>query len=172
MTPPDLRQMHMFDFCKDLTPADRELLAQMAINVNTLRVVEKAVEWGHVQTPSYIPAWFEDKRYTVVLQWLSLFAIMAYLNENRKAATLWDIYNRVTEKIRSAIREGTWPREWTMPGKRTVDRRVNEIASDRPENQIKSDKGLPRAQATRAGEYIPNPALYPHVTKILEGNTK
>jgi len=172
MSAPDLRQKHLFDFCGNLTPEDREDLGRLAIKINTLRRVEDAIEKGHVQTPAFIPGWFDDKNYIAALQWLAFFAIRGYISEHRKPAELHDIYNRVLEKIRAATREGTWPREWKMPSKRSVDRRVNEIASKNAlENHIMR-QGKPRAIASSAGFYVPNPALFEDVAKILEGAGK
>jgi hypothetical protein len=168
----DLRQKHLFDFCSNLTPEDREDLGRLAIKINTLRRVEDAIEKGHVQTPTFIPGWFDDKSYIAALQWLSFFAIRGYFSENHKSAELHDIYNRVLEKIRGANRDGTWPKEWKFPSKRSIDRRVNEIASNKVlENHIMRD-GKPRVIATSAGYYIPSPLLYPDVADILEGRRK
>ena len=172
MSVPDLRQKHLFDFCGNLTPEDREDLGRLAIKINTLRRVEDAIEKGHVQTPTFIPGWFDDKNYITALQWLAFFAIRGYLSEHRKPAELQDICNRVLEKIRAAIREDSWPRGWKTPSKRSVDRRVNEIASKKAlENHIMCG-GKPRVIAASAGFYVPNPALYEDVAKILEGSTQ
>ena len=172
MSAPDLRQKHLFDFCGNLTPEDREDLGRLATKINTLRRVEEAIEKGHVQTPAFIPGWFDDKNFITTLQWLAFFAIRGYLSENHHPAELHDIYNRVVEKIRAAIREGTWPREWKIPSKRSVDRRVNEIASKKLlENHIMRE-GKPRVIATSAGFYAPSPALYEDVAKILGVSTR
>jgi hypothetical protein len=168
----DLRQSKVFAPYEHLTPEDREDLGRLAVKVNTLRRVEDAIAKGHVQTPTFIPGWFDDKNYITTLQWLAFFAIRGYLSENHHPAELHDIYNRVVEKIRAAIREGTWPRDWKTPSKRSVDRRVNEIASKKLlENHIMRD-GKPRVIAASAGFYAPNPALYEDVAKILEGPGK
>ena len=168
----DLRQSKLFAPYEHLTPEDREDLSRLAVKVNTLRRVEDAIEKGHVQTPTFIPEFYADKNYIEALQWLAFYSIRGYVSEHRKPATLWDIYHRVVEKIRSAQREGAWPKAWKIPSKRSVDRRVNEIASSNPiENHIMRG-GKPRVIATTAGNYIPSPALYEDVAKILEGNAK
>jgi len=120
----------------------------------------------------FIPAFYEDKTFQEVIQWLAFYAIRGYMSENQKPPTLLDIYYRVREKVYSAIREGAWPKKWPAPSKRTVDRRVNEIASNKPKENLIMDKGCPRVIATKAGEYIPNPALYEDVAKILERSTQ
>ena len=172
MSAPDLRQKHLFDFCGNLTPEDREDLGRLAIKINTLRRVEDAIEKGHVQTPTFIPEFYADKNYIEALQWLAFYSIRGYVSEHRKPATLWDIYHRVVEKIRSAQREGAWPKAWKIPSKRSVDRRVNEIASSNPiENHIMRS-GKPRVIATTAGNYIPSPFFYEDVAKILEASTR
>jgi hypothetical protein len=168
----DLRQSKLFAPYEHLTPEDREDLSRLAVKVNTLRRVEDAIAKGHVQTPSYIPEWYRDKDYIEALQWLAFFSIRGYISEHRKPATLYDIYYRVVEKIRSAIREGAWPKDWKIPSKRTVDRRVNEIASSNPAHNQIMRGGKPRVIATSAGNYIPSPALYEDVAKILEASTR
>ena len=168
----DLRQSKLFAPYEHLTPEDREDLGRLAVKVNTLRRVEDAIAKGHVQTPSYIPEWYRDKDYIEALQWLAFFSIRGYISEHRKPATLYDIYYRVVEKIRSAIREGAWPKDWKIPSKRTVDRRVNEIASSNPAHNQIMRGGKPRVIATSAGNYIPSPALYEDVAKILEASTR
>jgi hypothetical protein len=168
----DLRQAKLFEPFGALTPEDREDFGALLNKVNTLRRVEECLAKGHVQTPTFIPEFYADKNYIEALQWLAFFSIRGYLSEHRKPAELHDIYNRVLEKIRAAIRESSWPREWKMPSKRSVDRRVNEIASKNPlENHIMRG-GKPRVIAASAGFYVPNPALFEDVAKILEGNGK
>jgi len=165
----DLRQKKLLEPYDHLTPGDREDIASVAQKINTLRRVEEAIATGHVQTATFIPDFYENKTYIEVLQWLSFYSIRGYVSEHRKPAALRDIYYRVVEKVRSAQREGSWPQEWQVPSKRTVDRRVNEIASlNRLENHIMRGT-TPRVICTTAGEYIPNPALYEDVAKILEG---
>ena len=168
----DLRQSKVFAPYEHLTPEDREDLGRIAVKVNTLRRVEDAIEKGHVQTPTFIPEFYADKNYIEALQWLAFYSIRGYVSEHRKPATLWDIYHRVVEKIRSAQREGAWPKAWKIPSKRSVDRRVNEIASANPiENHIMRG-GKPRVIATTAGNYIPSPFFYEDVAKILEASTR
>ena len=163
----DLRQARLFEPYKYLSPEDREDFGRIINKVNTLRRVEEALATGHVQTPTFIPEFYADKTYIEVLQWLCFFSIRGYLSEHRKPARLQDIYYRVIEKIKSARREGSWPEIWKLPSKRTIDRRVNEIASSNvKENRIMSGSRA-RVIATTAGEYCPNPSLYEDVSAIL-----
>jgi hypothetical protein len=166
----DLRQKRLFEPFNHLTPEDREDLGHLAGKINTLRRVEEALATGYVKTPTLIPEFYGDKNYIEALQWLSFYSIRGYMSEHRKPASLSDIYYRVVEKIKAAQREGTWPQEWKVPSKRTIDRRVNEIASNNPlENHIMAGN-RPRVICTSAGFYCPNPALYEDVAKILEGS--
>ena len=167
----DLRQKKLLEPYESLTPEDHEDLNHLATKINTLRRVEQAIESGHVQTPTFIPEFYADKSYIEVLQWLVFYSIRGYLSEHRKPATLWDIYHRVVEKVRSAERDGSWPGEWSIPSKRTIDRRVNEVASSNPKENRIMQGTLPRVIATAAGFYVPNPALYEDVAKILEAST-
>jgi hypothetical protein len=172
MSVPDARQRKLLEPYADLTPNDLMHFHELASDVNILRRVQKAMDEGHIATPSFIPAFYEDKTFQEVIQWLAFYAIRGYMSENQKPPTLLDIYYRVREKVYSAIREGAWPKKWPAPSKRTVDRRVNEIASNKPKENLIMDKGCPRVIATKAGEYSPNPALYEDVAKILEGSTQ
>jgi len=164
----DIRQKRFLEPFNHLTTEDREDIGQVANKINTLRRVEEALTTGHVKTPTFIPEFYADKSYIEVLQWLAFYSIRGYMTEHHKPPTLWDIYHRVVEKIRAAQREGTWPKDWRIPSKRTIDRRVNEIASDNAlENHIMSGT-KPRVICTSPGFYCPNPALYEDVANILE----
>ena len=165
---PDLRQGRLLEPYERLTPGDRQHLHKIASDLNTLRRVEDAVRDGYVETQTYIPGFLADKDYIVNLQWFAFYAVRGYASQHHKPATLVDIYQRVAENVRSLQREGAWPRDWKYPSKRTIDRRVNEIASANPiENHI-MDEAKPRVICTRAGEYLPNPALFEDIGKILE----
>jgi len=168
MSSQDLRQKRLLEPYDHLTPADREDIASVATKIDTLRRVEEAVATGHVQTPTFLPEFYEDKPYIEALQWLTFYAIRGYVSEHRRPAPLQDIYNRVAEKIRVAQSENKWPKTWRFPGRSTIDRRANEVASaNSKENRIMR-KGLPRALGLGGGLYIPNPALYEDVARILE----
>jgi len=172
MSTPDLREGRLLEPYERLTPGDRQHLHKIASDLNTLRRVEDAVRDGYVETQTYIPGFLADKDYIVNLQWFAFYAVRGYASQHHKAPTLIDIYQRVAETVRSLQREGAWPKDWKFPSKRTIDRRVNEIASANAiENHI-MDGAKPRVICTRAGEYLPNPALFEDIAKILEGSTQ
>jgi len=167
LSTPDLRQAKLLEPYERLTAGDRQHLHKIASDLNTLRRVEQAVRDGYVETQTYIPGFLADKDYIVNLQWFAFYAVRGYASQHRKPATLVDIYQRVAETVRSLQREGAWPRDWKFPSKRTIDRRVNEIASpNATENHI-MDRGRTRVICTRAGEYLPNPALFEDIERLL-----
>lgn len=75
--------------------------------------------------------------------------------KDEKPATLISIYFSVHDRIGKERQIGVWPREWKQPGKRTVDRRVNEAADPRF-----YENGVPKIVAVTAGVYQPNPILF------------
>jgi len=50
------------------------------------------------------------------------------LHHQGKTAYLQNIYTIVKQRIHTRRKNGKWPPEWGYPGKRTIDRRVNEAA--------------------------------------------
>lgn len=82
-------------------------------------------------------------------------AVFARWNDKIKPSTLVSIFYRVNDRISKERTLGRWPREWKNPGKRTIDRRVNEAADPR----FYEDR-VPKIVAVTAGEYQPNPKLF------------
>ena len=80
-------------------------------------------------------------------------AIMGYWTTEHKPSTLMRVFCRVQDRIKELKAMGNWP--WKIPGKRTVDRRVNEAADPRF-----YEDGAPKIVAVTAGEYQPNPQLF------------
>jgi hypothetical protein len=72
-----------------------------------------------------------------------------------KESTLYEIADKVKQQIRQLIKDGKWNKRWKFPGKRTIDRRVNEAC----EPTWFSD-GVPRLASTKAGFYVPNPVRF------------
>jgi len=99
-------------------------------------------------------------------QQLAIEAVYGYWNQYRRPAGLKDIEARVREKIRILMADGKWPYEPVEKiQKRTIDRRVNEAASQNPlENYFLVDSRTPRIVRVEINEhdsfYKPNPALY------------
>lgn len=65
---------------------------------------------------------------------------------------------KVQDKIRMLKTTGRWG--WKIPGKRTIDRRVNEAADPRF-----YDDGVPKIVAVTAGVYAPNAQLFKEKSK-------
>jgi hypothetical protein len=72
----------------------------------------------------------------------------------QKKATLQAIFHRVGDMIREMRSMGTWPYRTWQPGKRYVDRRVNEAADPR----FYEDEP-PKIVCVTAGVYSTNPEL-------------
>ena len=170
----DLRQAKLLEPFKHVAPEVRESVAILLNEAETAGRVREAMAKGRVATPAFIPSFYADKTYIEAIQWLAFYSIRGYFSEHLRAAGLDDIYSRVAEKIRASKREGAWPEGWGFPRKRSVDRRVNEIASANSlHNHImRGTGGKPRVIAATAGFYMPNPALYEDVAKILEASTR
>ena len=168
----DLRQAKLLEPFKHVAPEVRESVAILLNEAETAGRVREAIAKGHVATPTFIPEFYADKTYIESLQWLAFFSIRGYFSEHQKAASLDDIYSRVLENIRASKRERTWPEGWGFPRKRSIDRRVNEIASAKPHENHIMHGAKPRAIAATAGFYLPNPALYEDVAKKLEASTR
>ena len=80
--------------------------------------------------------------------------IFSRWNMEHKPCTLTYINSKVQARI--AIEYGTlWPTQWRIVGKRTVDRRVNEVADPR----FYKD-GVAKVVAVTSGLYEPNPELF------------
>ena len=82
-------------------------------------------------------------------------AIFSKWNNDGKFSSLLDIYRFVTRKVKEDIETGRWPKSWKPPGKRTVDRRVNEVADPRF-----YDDHIPKIVSVTAGVYTVNPKLF------------
>lgn len=82
-------------------------------------------------------------------------AVFKVWNEKQRAATLHEIWTYVRDHIETEHKLGAWPSNWGFPGKRTVDRRVNEAADPRFYKDA-----TPKIVAASAGKYQPNPELF------------
>lgn len=81
-------------------------------------------------------------------------------NEQKRDAKLDEIFHGVRRKIASDLENGEWPRIWNAyPIKRTVDRRVNELA-DGKHPRFWGEQGFPVCVSLRPGFYRPNPRLF------------
>jgi len=167
--PQDLRQKLLLECFPNLTLQDQKSVLHSADTMNQARRIETAVREGVVKTPSYLPDFFEKKDYIKALQLLVVHSIRGYFSEHQRGAGLDDIYSRVLEKIRVLRQDEEWPHDWKTPRKRTVDRRVNEVASPNPEENLVMENGVSYVIALKAGLYIPSPALFEDVARIVKG---
>lgn len=124
-------------------------------DVEAAEQVMKALKQGHVKTPHYVPDILSNLTYLKVIRGLCTQAVYARWNRLKKPSTLNQIYGFVDEWIHTAIATGQWRKKWTVPSKRTVDRRTNECADSR----FYVDKVTPIV-GIKAGIYIPNPYLF------------
>ena len=131
--------------------------------------IREAVRLGGLKTPSYYPDFLKNGEEIRVLQRLVAESIRGYFSEHRRPAPLDAIYSRVMEKIWILRQDGQWPTAWNpRPTKRTIDRRANEVASRNPLENLTMIDGKPFAIAAKAGSYLPNPALFEDVARILK----
>ena len=164
----DLRQKLLLDCFPNLTLQDKKALLHSADTMNQARRIETAVREGVIKTPSYLPDFFENKDYIKALQILVVESIRGYFSEYQRGASLDDVYSRVLEKIRVLKQDEQWPHDWKTPRKRTVDRRVNETASGNPAENLLMENGVSYVIALKPAVYIPNPALFEDVARILK----
>jgi tryptophan 2,3-dioxygenase len=119
--------------------------------------VRTAMQQGSAETPKSKPP--EDHAYLAVIRAKAASAVYAYYNEQKKPAPLWQIFQRVQKSIQY---DEQWHQDWRIPGKRTVDRRVNEAAEAK-----NYPDGITPIVAVRAGYYIPNPQRFEGVAKVM-----
>jgi hypothetical protein len=82
-------------------------------------------------------------------------AVFSVWNRRHRATDLREIYDFVCEYVHERIKLHEWPYASFVRGKRYVDRRVNEAAS-----QLYASDGVPKIVAVTSGIYQPNPALF------------
>ena len=108
-----------------------------------------------------------DKQRTY--QKVALEVIFGFHNQYNRKIGLKDIDARFKERVRILEADGQWPYEsWRFIDKRTIDRRVNELASENPlENLFLEHGRVPKIvrvdQDKTDAYYRPNPMLYEDV---------
>lgn len=87
----------------------------------------------------------------------AIWEVWAY---EKRPAKLREIYEKVLKLITYEAEAGKWPGIWTLhPDKRTIDRRVNEVAQPgHPEFYPTFD--VPPCMCIRPGWYQPNVVLF------------
>ena len=117
--------------------------------------VQSALRQGFATTPHQSP--LENRAYVDRIRVHVVRAVYAIWNLEGHEADLGAIYNRVRDSLPE---DPQFRKEWALPSKRTVDRRVNEAADSRfaPITPI---------VAVKAGLYIPNPAHFGGRARIL-----
>jgi hypothetical protein len=100
-----------------------------------------------------------------------LEVVFGYWNQYRRPIGLKDIDARFKERVRIHEIDGTWPYEsWRFIDKRTIDRRVNELASLNPlENMFLEHGRTPKivrvGQTKSDAYYRPNSILFEQAIK-------
>jgi hypothetical protein len=125
------------------------------LTIKAAEQVLKAMEKGHVATPKFKPEFLRDMKYMDALRGLVKQAVYSNWNVKKVPSTLLQIYRFVEPKIKQMVETGQWNSDWAVPGKRTVDRRVNECADPRF-----WEDGVTPIIAVKAGNYMPNPYLF------------
>jgi len=138
-------------------------------NLDLKERIREALRLGGLKTPAYYPEFLKNGDEIRALQRLVAESIRGYFSEHRRPTPLDAIYSRVMEKIWILRQDGHWPGTWNpRPTKRTIDRRANEVASRNPLENLTMIDGKPFAIAPKAGSYLPNPALFEDVARILK----
>jgi hypothetical protein len=118
----------------------------------------EAVKKGSVPTPRFKPKFLQNTKNMDMIRLYVKFAVFGRWNTKKEFSTLLQIYNLVSKRIKDYIATAQyryWSPRWRVPGKRTVDRRVNECADKRF-----WDNEITPIIALKAGLYMPNPALF------------
>ena len=106
-----------------------------------------------VKQPGWKPQQPPDPELCKVVRQMVTEAVYAHWSTYGESISLGAIWRVVHAKIANAKRLGQWKfSDW--PGKRTVDRRVNEAAS----REFYED-GVPKIVCETSGHYRPNPEL-------------
>lgn len=124
----------------------------------------EAAKTGMVDTAQYRrdPAETMDAR----LRFYIVKEVYSVWNNEKREASLGEIFHAVNQSIAADISKGEWPRIWGHPSKRSVDRRTNETAdSDHPE--FWADSPFPHTVCVRPGHYRPNPHLFDEESRDL-----
>jgi len=103
------------------------------------------------------PSEADTERFAAIRE-LVVKAVFAKWNKDKEPATLLSIFFKVQDDIKellTTVQRNRWKKEWRIPGKRTIDRRVNEAADPRF-----YEDGVPKIVAVSAGVYQPNPTLF------------
>ena len=122
------------------------------------RKIQEAALKGYVESDRYDFKMDANEQHRI--REYAYRVIAGIWNEKRRDAKLREIYAGVKEKIVADIESGEWPKVWIIPDKRTVDRRVNELAEMHSEYWV-FDFTCPPCICLKAGFYRPNPMLYP-----------
>ena len=109
---------------------------------------------GTVKLDGWQPQEPPDLEETRVLRRMVVETVYAHWSKYHQPINLAAIWRGVHKKIVDAHATGQWRKQWGWPGKRTVDRRVNEAADPR----FYTD-GVPKIVAKTAGVYTINPKL-------------
>lgn len=131
-------------------------LSLEAENVKAKKVLE-AAKTGNVASDRFYRK--PDEVFDERLRTMAREAVFSVWNQHKRDAKLEEIYHIVLEKIADDIEAHEWPKIWNAhPGKRTVDRRVNELAEPNP--NFWNDMAFRPCICLTAGWYRPNPALF------------
>jgi hypothetical protein len=126
------------------------------------RRIKEAATKGYVKTDQFhrkADALMDER-----LREMAVEVVFGIWNEQKRDVTLDEIYHGVHKKVSQDLENGEWPRIWSVPSKRTVDRRVNETA-DKNHPEFWHGFDNPPCVCIRAGRYRPNPSLFEEAVK-------
>lgn len=119
--------------------------------------LQTAMSQGHAKTPESTIV--QSPEYLAIIRAKAASAVYSVWNEHHQSAQLGEIASRVLLNIG---RDETWPEAWTIPSKRTIDRRVNEAADPRF-----YETHVTPIVAVKAGVYLPNPRRFEGRARIM-----
>lgn len=118
--------------------------------------LQSAMRQGHASTPRMSSPFSES--YHAVVRAKVASSVYSIWEETRQAASLGQIFYKV---VRNIEHDPEWPKHWTIPSKRTTDRRANEAAD------MRFYQGTTPIVSVRAGVYCPNPRRFEGKARTL-----
>src|SRR5690349_7276484 len=140
---------------------EKENRYQMALDkARAFEQVDAALKQGSVKSPHSVSP--HEEGYERAIRAKVSIGVYAIWNETHKPAQLYNIFVKVLRSIEADIQLGDKSWIGKVPGKRTVDRRVNQCA----DKKFYPNTVTPII-CVKAGYYIPNPACFEGIARTM-----